>query len=60
LGDDDAGRLLATERELLNDVHALPLLHAPAIIWQSRRLHDVDSASAWQLDSAWVSAGGAQ
>jgi hypothetical protein len=60
LGADDAGRLLATERDLLNDVHVLPLLHVPAIIWQSRRLHDVDSAGTWQLDSAWVSAGGSQ
>jgi hypothetical protein len=60
LGDDDAGRLLATERDLLNDVHVLPLLHASAIIWQGRRLHDVESAGTWQLDSAWVSAGGSQ
>jgi ABC-type transport system substrate-binding protein len=60
LGDNDAGRLLAAERDLLNDARVMPLLHAPAIIWQSRRLHDVDSASEWRLDSAWISAGGAQ
>lgn len=57
LGDDDAGRLLSVERDLLNDTRAMPLLHLPAIIWQSRRLHDVESASDWQLDSAWVSVG---
>ena len=60
LGDDDAGRLLSVERDLLNDTRAMPLLHLPAFIWQSRRLHDVDSASDWQLDSAWVSVGVAQ
>jgi hypothetical protein len=60
LGDNDAGRLLAAERDLLNDARVMPLLHAPTIIWQSRRLHDVDSASEWRLDSAWISAGGAQ
>jgi ABC-type transport system substrate-binding protein len=57
LGDDDAGRLLSVERDLLIDTRAMPLLHLPAIIWQSRRLHDVDSPGDWQLDSAWVSAG---
>ena len=57
LGDDDAGRLLSVERDLLNDTRAMPLLHLPAIIWQSRRLHDVESASDWQLDSAWASVG---
>lgn len=56
-GDEDAGRLLAVERELLNDTRAMPLLHLPSIIWQSRHLHDVDSAGDWQLDSAWMSAG---
>lgn len=60
LGDNDAGRLLAAERDLINDARAVPLLHVPAIIWQGRRLHDVDSAGDWQLDSAWVAAGGAQ
>ena len=60
LGDDDAGHLLAGERELLSDVRALPLLHVPTIIWQNRRVHDVDAASDWRLDSAWVSAGGSQ
>jgi ABC-type transport system substrate-binding protein len=60
LGDDDAGRLLSAERDLLNDTRAMPLLHLPAIIWQSRRLHDVDSAGDWQLGSAWVSAGVSQ
>ena len=57
LGDDDAGRLLSVERDLLNDTRAMPLLHLPAIIWQSRRLHDVGSVGDWQLDSAWVSVG---
>jgi ABC-type transport system substrate-binding protein len=57
LGDDDASRLLAVERDLLSDPHCVPLLHAPAIIGQSPRLHDVNAAGDWQLDSAWVSPG---
>jgi hypothetical protein len=57
LGDDDAARLLAVERDLLTDPHSVPLLHAPAIILQSPRLHDVNEAGDWQLDSAWVSLG---
>jgi len=59
LGDEDAARLLAVERDFLNDPHSVPLLHAPAIIWQGPRLHDVNDAGDWQLDSAWVSPGGA-
>jgi hypothetical protein len=60
IGDDNAGSLLSVERELLNDPRSLPLLHAPAIVWQSRRLHDVNAAADWQLESSWVSAGVSQ
>lgn len=53
LESGDAEHLLASERELLNDLRALPLVHAPSIMSRSRRLHDVAEPS-WHLETAWV------
>jgi peptide/nickel transport system substrate-binding protein len=49
----DAEHLLAVERELLNDLHALPLVHVPAVLSRSRRLHDV-AEPKWHLETAWA------
>jgi hypothetical protein len=59
LESGDAEHLLVTERELLNDLRAVPLVHAPAVMSRSRRLHDVAEPS-WHLETAWADRIGAR